>query len=118
MVFEDVHWSDPTARESLDLLIDRIPTLRVLLIITFRSEFMPPWIGRPHVTMLTLNRLPVRQRAEMILHVTGGKVLPKEVADQIGTEARHLLAPVYGWFTEGFDTPVLQEAKALLDELA
>jgi predicted ATPase len=34
------------------------------------------------------------------------------------TEARDLLAPIYGWFTEGFDTPVLQDAKALLDELA
>jgi len=33
------------------------------------------------------------------------------------TEARGLLAPVYGWFTEGFDTPDLKEAKALLDEL-
>ena len=32
-------------------------------------------------------------------------------------EARELLAPVYGWFTEGFDTPELKEAKALLDEL-
>jgi len=34
------------------------------------------------------------------------------------TEARDLLAPIYGWFTEGFDTPILQDAKALLDELA
>ncbi len=34
------------------------------------------------------------------------------------TEARDLLAPVYGWFTEGFDTADLKEAKALLDELA
>ena len=83
MVFEDVHWSDPTTRESLDLLVDRVPTLRVLLIITFRPEFMPPWVGRPHVTMLILNRLPPRQRAEMIAHVTGGKALPKEIADQI-----------------------------------
>ena len=33
------------------------------------------------------------------------------------TEARDLLAPIYGWLTEGFDTPVLQDAKALLDEL-
>jgi predicted ATPase len=33
-------------------------------------------------------------------------------------EARDLLAPIYGWFTEGFDTPVLQDAKALLDELS
>ena len=83
MVLEDVHWSDPTTRELLDLLIDRVPTLRVLVIITFRPEFTPPWIGRPHVTLLTLNRLPPRQRAEMIAHVTGGKALPKEIADQI-----------------------------------
>ncbi len=34
-----------------------------------------------------------------------------------GNEARDLLAPIYGWFTEGFDTLDLKEAKALLDEL-
>ena len=83
MVFEDVHWSDPTTRELLDLLIDRVPRLRVVLIITFRPEFTPPWMGRPNVTLLSLNRLPPRQRAEMIAHMTGGKALPKEIADQI-----------------------------------
>jgi hypothetical protein len=83
MVFEDVHWSDPTTRESLDLLIERMPTLHVLLIITFRPEFTPPWIGLPHVTVLNLNRLSKRQRAEMMTHVGGGKALPKEIADQI-----------------------------------
>ena len=83
MVFEDVHWSDPTTRESLDLLIDQVPRLRVMVIITFRPEFTPPWIGRPNVTLLSLNRLPPRQRAEMIAHMTGGKALPKEIADQI-----------------------------------
>ena len=83
MVFEDVHWSDPTTREALDLLIERMPALRVLVIVTFRPEFTPPWIGRPQVTLLSLNRLPPAQRAEMITHVTGGKALPKEIADQI-----------------------------------
>jgi class 3 adenylate cyclase len=83
MVWEDVHWSDPTTRESLDLLIDRVPALRALVIIAFRPEFSPPWIGRPHVTMLSLSRLPPRLRARMITHVTGGKALPKEIADQI-----------------------------------
>jgi class 3 adenylate cyclase/tetratricopeptide (TPR) repeat protein len=83
MVFEDVHWSDPTTHESLDLVVDRVATLRVLVIITFRPEFTPPWIGRPHVTLLTLTRLPLRQRAQMIAQVTSGKALPKEVADQI-----------------------------------
>jgi len=83
MVFEDVHWSDPTTRESLDLLIDRLPTLRALVILTFRPEFAPPWIGRPQVTLISLNRLSPRRRAEMIAHVTGGKKLPKEISDQI-----------------------------------
>jgi class 3 adenylate cyclase len=83
MIFEDVHWSDPTTRELLDLLIERAQAVPLLVIITFRPEFSPPWIGRPHVTMLTLNRLPRRQRAEMIAHVAGSKGLPKEIADQI-----------------------------------
>ena len=83
MVFEDVHWSDATTRESLDLLIDGVPRLRVLVIITFRPEFTPSWVGRPHVTLLALNRLPPRQRAVMIAQVTGGKALPKEITDQI-----------------------------------
>jgi class 3 adenylate cyclase/tetratricopeptide (TPR) repeat protein len=83
MVYEDVHWSDPTTREGLDLLIDRVPALRVLVVITFRPEFTPPWAGHSHVTLLSLNRLPLRHRAEMITHVTGGKILPKEIADQI-----------------------------------
>lgn len=83
VVFEDVHWSDPTTRESLDLLVDRVAALRVLAIITFRPEFSPPWIGRSHVSLLSLNRLPPRRRSEMIAHVAGGKTLPKVIADQI-----------------------------------
>ena len=83
MLFEDAHWSDPTSLELLDLIIDRVPALRLLLIITFRPEFTPPWTGRPHVTSLGLNRLAPRQRAEMIAGVTGGKALPEEIADQI-----------------------------------
>lgn len=83
MVYEDVHWSDPSTRQSLEQLIDRVPALRVLMILTFRPEFTSPWIGRPHVTMLTLNRLRRRQGAEIVAYVTGGKALPKEISDQI-----------------------------------
>jgi predicted ATPase len=83
MVIEDVHWIDPTSLELLDLIIDRVATMPVLLIITFRPEFASRWTGRPHVTLLSLNRLPPPQRAEMIIRVTSGKRLPKEVADQI-----------------------------------
>jgi class 3 adenylate cyclase/predicted ATPase len=83
MLWEDIHWSDPTTLESLDLLIDRAATLRVLMILTFRPEFTPPWVGRPHVTLLSLNRLAPRQSAEMIIRVNGGKALPKEIFQQI-----------------------------------
>ncbi len=83
MLFEDAHWSDPTSLELYDLIIDRVPALRVLLIVTFRPEFTAPWIGRPHVTSLGLNRLAPRQRGEMIAGITGGKALPEEIAEQI-----------------------------------
>jgi class 3 adenylate cyclase len=83
MLFEDVHWSDPTTLESVEILIDRIPGLRVLLMITFRPEFTLPWVGRPQVTLLSLSRLPPRQCSEMITQLTSGNALPKEIADQI-----------------------------------
>ena len=78
MIFEDVHWIDPTSLELLGRTVDRIRTLGVLLIVTFRPEFEPPWIGRPHVTALTLNRLGEREIAAMIDRVTGNKPLPDE----------------------------------------
>ena len=83
MIFEDVHWSDPTTRELLDLLIERVPKVRLLALITYRPEFSPAWVGLPHVTLMTLSRLPPRQRAEMISRMTGGKTLPREITDQI-----------------------------------
>jgi len=83
MVFEDVHWIDPTSLDLLDLIVDRVATLRALLVITFRPEFAPAWIGRSHVTQISLGRLPRRQRAEMVMRVTGGKALPQEIAEHI-----------------------------------
>ena len=66
MIFEDVHWIDPTSLEVLGRLVERLRTLRVLLIVTYRPEFEPPWIGRPYVTALSLNRLGEREIAAMI----------------------------------------------------
>jgi predicted ATPase len=83
MIFEDVHWSDPTTRALLDLLVDRLAALRVLLVITFRPEFVPPWRDRPHVDPLALGRLAPDQCAVIISHFTGGRMLPHEIAGQI-----------------------------------
>ena len=83
VVGEDAHWADPTSRELLDLMVERTPSLPLLLIITFRPEFAPPWAGRSQVTLLTLNRLPRRLSADMITHVAGGQVLPREITNEI-----------------------------------
>jgi class 3 adenylate cyclase/predicted ATPase len=116
ILWEDVHWSDPTSLESLDLLIDRAATLRVLIVLTFRPEFRPPWVGRSHVTLLSLNRLTPRHRAEMIAHVSGDKTLPKEVANQIIDRTdgvplfiEELTKSVVenGWMVGGHDPPAI-----------
>ena len=83
MVFEDVHWIDPTSRELLDLTVERVRGLPVLLIVTFRPEFQPPWIGQPQVTMLALNRLDRRDRTILVALIAGSKPLPDEVVNQI-----------------------------------
>jgi DNA-binding SARP family transcriptional activator/predicted ATPase len=83
MLFEDAHWSDPTSLELMDLLVDRVSTLPMLVVVTFRPEFASSWVGRPHVTSLNLSRLSPRHCIAVIAGITDGKVLPKELADQI-----------------------------------
>jgi class 3 adenylate cyclase/tetratricopeptide (TPR) repeat protein len=84
MVFEDVHWIDPTSRELLDLTLARIERLPVLLIATFRPEFHPPWVGQPHVTMMTLPRLGRRESAALVRQLAGNAAeLPTDLLDEI-----------------------------------
>ena len=83
MIFEDVHWIDPTSLEALGRGIDRIKSLGVLLIITHRPEFEPPWLGRPYVTSLSLNRLGEREIGAMIDRVAGNHALPDIIRQDI-----------------------------------
>ena len=83
MLIEDAHWIDPSSREFLDLTIERTLHLPILLLVTFRPEFQPTWVGRQNVTTLTLNRLSRLELAEMVGRITGGKALPDEVLEQI-----------------------------------
>lgn len=76
MIFEDAHWSDPTTLEELDRAVEQVATLRTLLIVTSRPEFDPPWIGRSHVTVLTVNRLAQRHVDLMIDNIPGTEMLP------------------------------------------
>jgi class 3 adenylate cyclase/predicted ATPase len=81
--WEDVHWADPSTLELLGLFLDQVSTSRLLVLLTARPEFTPPWTSRIPLTPLTLTRLPRIQAAELIEKVTGGKRLPTEVQQQI-----------------------------------
>jgi predicted ATPase/class 3 adenylate cyclase len=83
MIVEDAHWVDPTSLEAFGQAVGQIANLPVLLIMTFRSEFEPPWIGRSHVTALTINRLVERDVRAMIDNVIGNKPLSLEVRQDI-----------------------------------
>ena len=87
IVFEDLHWIDPSSRELLDLIVERAANLPALLILTFRPEFQPPWSGLPQVTTLALNRLDPRTGAEMIAGIAGDRPLPTELAAEIVVRA-------------------------------
>jgi tetratricopeptide (TPR) repeat protein len=83
MIFEDVHWIDPTTLEVLSRTVDRIKTLPVLLIVTFRPEFNAPWAGQSRVTRLVLNRLGEHEVAAIIARVAGNKELPANLMTEI-----------------------------------
>jgi tetratricopeptide (TPR) repeat protein len=83
MLFDDLQWIDPSSRELLDRVIERVADWPVLLLALFRPEFQPPWSGQPHVTLLTLDRLDRRDTAVMVANVAGNAALPVEIVEEI-----------------------------------
>ena len=83
LIFEDLHWIDPTSLEVLGRIVDRIKTLAALLILTFPPEFNAPWVGQSHVVSLTLNRLGEREAAAIIARLVGNTALPADVLAEI-----------------------------------
>ncbi len=83
MIFEDAHWTDPTSLDLLTLIVQQTPRLQILLVITARPEFTPPWPSHAYVTTVQLTRLDRRHGTALVERVTAGKRLPEEVMDQI-----------------------------------
>jgi len=105
MTVEDAHWVDPSSLGFLSRSIEELRSARTLLTVSYRPEFEPPWAGRPHLTLLTLNNLSRRESAAMVAAVTGGKSLPEEVLGRIlaGTDGVPL-------FVEEMTKTVLESA--------
>jgi class 3 adenylate cyclase/tetratricopeptide (TPR) repeat protein len=86
LLYEDVHWADPTSLEALSVLIDRLDTIPALVVLTHRPEFKPPWQKYACVTTVDLARLSSTQSRKLVSNLTGGKALPAELVDQIVTK--------------------------------
>jgi hypothetical protein len=86
MLFEDVHWADPTTLEVLDLLIDRVRGIPLLIVLTHRPESASRWGSHGHITALNLSKLTRAQSGAMVSKVAGGKALPPELLEQILTK--------------------------------
>jgi predicted ATPase len=87
MLFEDVHWSDPTSVELLDRTVERIRRLPVLLLVTFRPEFIAPWIGQSHVTPISLRRLDPRESATLAGSIVQARTFPARLLEEIVSRA-------------------------------
>ena len=84
IIFEDLHWADPSSRELLALLIERVVRLRALVIVTSRSEFEPPWMRQPHVTTLSLRRLGQPESDQLVHEIIGPDLtLSSEIVAEI-----------------------------------
>ena len=83
MVLEDAHWFDPTSLEIFSLTVERIASLPVLLVITARPEFAPPWPSHAYVSTVTLNRLGKHEGEALAFSIAKGKELPPEVLNRI-----------------------------------
>ena len=83
LMVEDLHWVDHSTLELLSLLLDLVPSSRLLVAVTFRPEFQHPWPERPHLSTIELTKLQPRQIAAMVQKVAGDRELPAELVDQL-----------------------------------
>ncbi len=87
MVYEDLQWADSFTLELINLILDQVPTLHVLTILTARPEFHLPWVPRSYLTCLSLDRLSQSQTEEMVGHLMKGEIVPAEFLQQIVSKA-------------------------------
>jgi predicted ATPase len=83
-----MHWIDPTSIELIDRIIRRVEDLPVMIIVTYRPEFNPPWLDLGHVTLLNLNQLGRSHVVDLIRKTAGGKTLPGAIVEQIATKSQ------------------------------
>jgi class 3 adenylate cyclase/predicted ATPase len=102
-ILEDLHWTDPTTLEWLNVLIDQTPTTSLLVLLTCRPTFEPSWTHRSYLTEVSVARLSRTQVEQIVTRMTEGKTFPPEVLQQILTK------------TDGVPLFVEEVTKAILE---
>jgi class 3 adenylate cyclase/predicted ATPase len=102
-ILEDLHWTDPSTLEFLNLLIEQIPTTSILTVLTCRPYFQPAWHHRSYLSEITVNRLTHVQVEQIVTGMTDGQTFPAEILQQILTK------------TDGVPLFVEEMTKALLE---
>jgi predicted ATPase len=82
-ILEDLHWTDPTTLELLNLVLDQTPTASLLVLLTCRPHFQPAWHHRSYLSEITVNRLSHTQVEQIVISMTDGKTFPAAVLQQI-----------------------------------
>ena len=82
VLFEDLHWIDPSSQELLHRLVAEAPGLPLLLLLTFRPDFVAPWVGQAHVSLLALSRLARPECLKLVESLTGSS-LPRELVERV-----------------------------------
>ena len=86
MLFEDAHWADASSLELLDKTIGQLTNLPVLLIVSFRPEFQPPWVGLAVASLITLRRLTQKQAAQLAEGIVVERILSPALLERIVTQ--------------------------------
>ena len=102
-IVEDLHWTDPTTLELLNLVLDQTPIASMLVLLTCRPHFQPNWTRRSYLAEVSISRLSQPQVERMVERVAGEKTLPTEMLQQIIDE------------TDGVPLFVEEMTKALLE---
>lgn len=87
IVIEDLQWADPSTLQLVGELIDRMRSAKITLVGTYRPDFAMPWVGRSHVTIITLNKLSARDCRSLVGNLVEGKALPNDILNEILAKA-------------------------------
>ncbi len=83
VIIEDLHWIDPTSLDFVGLLLELASSMKLFVLLSYRTHFIPPWPHHAHVTQIAINRLTRQQTKKLIYWLANNKKLPENLLEEI-----------------------------------